>query len=242
MGRARSGSGGSSPSNSLSREEATVIAKLRASMAALNAPAAALLDVGGAMPNGACLGAAAAAGAGLDCGNSLSGSAAADLALAGGSGLWALQQQQQQLPYASASFVQQAALGGMLDTQLLGLAPAPAATACGASELWAVPASACGGQWPAVGSQQALLVRSQQQLALNQLAVGPPAVSMAPCLAAPTLLGHAGMQQWLQVDGGLRQQPCAGMVSAVPVAQPQQQQAMQQLLSNQAVQQLLGMM
>lgn len=243
-------SSSTSPTNSLSMDDATALAKLTASMAALGAPAPApLLNVGGMtrLQNSAYLAAAAAA---VDA--SLSGSA--DMSLSG-PGLWPLsagsgmlcqqqQVQQQQLPTATmaynTTYLQQQV--PILEPQMLGTA---------APGQWLVPSSTAGQcQWPAVPAARTVLVQQQQPQC--NFGLGAPAASTAPCAAAlapglpvQTLLGPAGLdQQWLQFDAV----PASLCCSIGQQPQPQaaaggsQTQAMQQYVNQQAMQHLLGLL
>lgn len=249
------GSSSTSPTNSLSVDDAAALAKLTASMAALNAagPATAtLLDVGGMArlhQNSAYLAAAAAA---VDA--SLSGSA--DVSLSSAPGMWPLgapamlPQQQQPMAYANGAFLQQQQVP-MLDAQLLAGAPT-------GGDMWLMPPAAAP-QWPSVSAAAAarsMLAQQQQQraYAMNAAPVAP-AAGMAPGLPIPTLLAPAGLDQWLQMDG-LRvnkdstcgyplQAGLCGPPQAMLVQQQQQCQGaadMQQLLNQRAMQQLLGLL
>lgn len=231
-------SSNTSPTNSLSVDDAAAIAKLTASMASLNAPAP-LLDVGGMarLQNNAYLAAAAAVDA------SLSG----DMSLSGSAGLWPLagagMLQQPAAPsmgYASGPFMQQQM--PMLDPQLLaGAAAAPG------GDVWLMP-PATAGQWPAVSAAAAarsmLAQQQQQQRAFGLNAASAAACTgMAPGLPIPQLLAPAGLNQWLQLDG-MQAGLCAPQAAGCSLVQqqPGATDPMQQLLNQQAMQQLLGLL
>jgi hypothetical protein len=216
----RSGSGGNSPMASVACDEAAALAKLTASMAALNGPR--MLNAGGAMAQQLQSSAYyAAAAAAVDA--SLSGAAV----MPANNGLWGAQQQQQ-MGYGSYPV---ASPMSVLDAQLLGLVPAAAAPV-GASnnDLWnMLPPS--GAQWAPVNSaaatQQGLMLAQQQRQQHLVYNLAPA----APGLPMQSLLSSAGMDSWLQAAA-----PCGlGQQAAAPANT-------QALLTNQAVQQLLGML
>lgn len=251
------GSSNASPSNSLSVDDAAALAQLTASMAALSAPAP-LLDVGGmqaalnqSMQNGAYLADASLSGS-ADL--SLSGAAAAGLWPLAGAGV--LPQPAAAMAYANANaFLQPQVPMLLASSALAGAAPSPAG-----SDVWLVP-SAAAGQWPSVSAAAAtrsMLAQQQRQHAFG-FSAGPPAApctgGLAPGLPVPNLLGPAALNGWLQLDGlqakdnALQAGLCAPQ--AVGMVQQQQQQAssdgsqaqvMQQLLNQQAMQQLLGLL
>lgn len=250
------GSSSNSPSNSLSVEDATALAKLTASMAALRPP---LLDVGGMarLQNGAYLAAAAAVDA------SLSGSA--DMSLSGSAGLWplagagVLQQPGAAAAvaaYANGPFLQQQQVP-MLDPQLLA---GGAAAAAPGGDVWLMaPGTAT--PWPAVSAAAAARSMLAQQQRAFALSAAPPAApcggGLAPGIPIPHLMGPATLDQWMPLDGLQGKDGCypmqAGLcapqaVGCSMVQQQQQaaaggsQQVMQQLLNQQAMQQLLGLL
>jgi hypothetical protein len=245
------GSSSNSPSNSLSVEDAAALAKLTASMAALRP--APLLDVGGMarLQNGAYLAAAAAVDA------SLSGSA--DVSLSGSAGLWPLAgagvlQQPGAAVYANGPFLQQQPVP-MLDPQLLaGGAAAPG------GDVWLMAAGPAA-PWPAVSAAAAARSMLAQQQRAYAHSAAPPAApctgGLAPGIPIPHLMGPAALGQWLPLDGLQGKDGCytmqAGLcapqaVGCSMVQQQQQaaadgsQQVMQQLLNQQAMQQLLGLL
>jgi hypothetical protein len=249
-----------SPTNSLSVDDAAALAQLTASMAALNAPAP-LLDVGGMqaalhnqhMQNGAYLADA-----------SLSGSADLSLSGAAAAGLWPMagagvpQQPAAAMAYANPNAFLQPQVPMLLATgALAGAAPSPAG-----GDVWLVP-SAAAGQWPSVSAAAATrsMLAQQQQHQQRQHAfgfsAGPPAApcagGLAPGLPVPNLLGPTALDGWLQLDGLQAKDNAlqAGLCAPQAVGMVQQQQAgsdgsqaqvMQQLLNQQAMQQLLGLL
>jgi hypothetical protein len=249
-----------SPTNSLSVDDAAALAQLTASMAALNAPAP-LLDVGGMqaalhnqhMQNGAYLADASLSGS-ADL--SLSGAAAAGLWPMAGAGV--LQQPAAAMAYANPNAFLQPQVPMLLATgALAGAAPSPAG-----GDVWLVP-SAAAGQWPSVSAAAATrsMLAQQQQHQQRQHAfgfsAGPPAApcagGLAPGLPVPNLLGPTALDGWLQLDGLQAKDNAlqAGLCAPQAVGMVQQQQAgsdgsqaqvMQQLLNQQAMQQLLGLL
>lgn len=246
----KAGSSSSSPANSISCDEAAALASLTASMAALGSthPAAAMLDVGGIaqLQGNPYLAVSASA---VDA--SLPGSGA-DL------GMWPLgtaaSLPQQQLPAAGMAFngaYLQPQLN-MLDSQLLGLAPGSTAlpsAAAAASDVWMMPPHPV--QWPPAAAAAPNVFAQQQQL-------GRPS-GIGAGIPMQSLLGPAALDQWLQLDmpakDSNRSFPmpnglCRTAVGCGSIAQQQQApavhgnqaQMMQQLLNNQAVQQLLGLL
>jgi hypothetical protein len=255
-GRHHSGSSSASPNNSLSVDDAAELAKLTASMAALSSPVP-LLDVCGMarLQNGAYFAVDA----------TMSGSA--DIPLSGTSGLWPLagagvMQQPAAMAYANGAYLQPQV--PMLDAQLLGSGSLSGPVVAPGGDMWLMPPAAAG-QWSAVSGAAAarsMLAQQQQQqcaFALGAAAAAPAATSgLAPGLPIPNLLGPSALDGWLQLDG-LQAKDCyplqAGLCAPQPLpgcgmVQPQQHagsngtqaQVMQQLINQQAMQQLLGLL
>lgn len=257
-GKQHSGSSNASPTNSLSADDAAALAKLTASMAAVGTPSP-LLDVSGMQAR---LQNPAAYLAAVDA--SLSGSA--DLSLSGSAGMWPLagagmlQQPAATMAYGTAPFLQPQM--PMLDAQLLGANALAGAAAVPNGDVWLMPTTTAAGQWSAVSAAAAarsMLAQQQQQqqraFALSAApAASPCAGGLAPGLPIPNLLGTAALDGWLQVDGlQAKDSSCyplqAGLCAPQAVGLIQQQQPgsdgsqiMQQLLNQQAMQQLLGLL